>query len=56
MDYLVCPDDGERLKATPAKQERGHPLLVTCPSCGRRFAFGPEGLLQLPPDGDQEDR
>ncbi|HEV7192273.1 MAG TPA: hypothetical protein VGN35_03630 [Jatrophihabitantaceae bacterium] len=56
MDYLVCPDDGERLKATPGKPESGQPLLVACPGCGRRFTFGPTGLVRLPPDLDGENR
>jgi hypothetical protein len=54
VNYLVCPDDGERLKATPSMREGKRPLIVGCPICNKRFVFGQTGLVELPQttDGD----
>ena len=54
MNYLVCPDDGERLMATPSMREAKRPLIVGCPVCNKRFVFGQAGLVELPRslDGD----
>ncbi len=50
VDFLVCPDDGEKLKTVPDRQPGELPLRVSCPVCGRRFTFGPGGLQELPPE------
>lgn len=52
MNYLVCPDDGERLKAVPSTRDVSSAQLVACPLCGRRFTFGAKGLVGLPPDDE----
>jgi hypothetical protein len=48
VDFLVCPDDGERLKAAPDREPGELPLRVGCPKCGKQFTFGPGGLQELP--------
>lgn len=48
MNYLLCPDDGEHLKAAMGRPPDERPLVVGCPSCGKRFTFGPDGLRELP--------
>lgn len=54
MNYLVCPEDGEKLKVTGSTREAKRPLIVGCPICNRRFVFGQGGLVELPlsTDGD----
>jgi len=50
VNFLVCPDDGENLKATPDRRLAATPLPVSCPACGKRFTFGEEGLRKVPVD------
>jgi hypothetical protein len=47
MNYVVCPDDGERLAA---KQDRaaGQALVLRCPGCGQHFTLAAGGLARLP--------
>jgi hypothetical protein len=54
VNYLVCPDDGERLKVIPETREAKRPLIVSCPTCNKRFQFGPGGLAELPPSPDAD--
>jgi hypothetical protein len=39
MDYVVCPDDGEHLRADLPRPDSSARLIVRCPQCGRVFAF-----------------
>jgi hypothetical protein len=53
MKFLECPDDGEQLKVVPVPERAaGEPHLVVCPSCGKRFTFGPGELTELPPEAE----
>jgi hypothetical protein len=49
VDYLVCPKDGDRVKALSQQRPVGEPLIVSCPTCGERFVLKRDGLAALPP-------
>jgi hypothetical protein len=50
MDYVECPEDGSHLKAAPNTRPVRQPLLLVCPTCGKRFALDRQGLHDAPPD------
>jgi hypothetical protein len=46
MNYALCPHDGAHLKAV---QQR--PLLLSCPSCAKRFELTGAGVIEVPGGG-----
>lgn len=48
MNYVVCPDDGERLKAATPDRVAGQALVLRCPGCGQDFTLTAGCLARLP--------
>jgi len=53
MDFLVCPDDGERVKAISTHVEPGAGPIVRCPRCAKVFVFTAGRLEPITEPGPQ---
>jgi hypothetical protein len=50
MNFAVCPDDGNRLRADPDWRHGYGPLLMRCPACGKRYTLTDNGVVEAGPE------
>jgi hypothetical protein len=53
VNFVVCPDDGERVKADPGHRGAARPPIVVCPACGKRYTFSGENLTEITPGSER---
>jgi hypothetical protein len=53
VNFVVCPDDGERVKADPGPRTGARPPILVCPACGKRYTFSGGDLTEVEPGGER---
>lgn len=47
MNYLVCPEDGERVRVVSVRRDYEAKPIVRCPRCSKVFVLAAEGLKPI---------
>jgi hypothetical protein len=50
VNFAVCPNDGNHLKADLSWRVGVGPLIMGCPACGKRYTLSDAGVVEVEPE------